>query len=108
MKRALAVVALSAAFLMGGGVLVGAMDPASGSAVPDSVAAELRGGCAGVGLNSCWLIGGPPCPQWAYCNGTQANADPGSVQQPWCFFQAGDGNYYCLNCSATYVSCGGS
>jgi hypothetical protein len=94
-----------AACLMAGGLLAGGIDLTPGSAVSDSVAADLHGGCAGVGQVVCG--GYIPCPQTCYLNGNQMDYDPGDIPVPQCFgwYDPDEDWQYCATAVLTYVSC---
>ena len=76
-----------------------------GTPVPDSVAGDLRGGCAGTGPAQC---GGfdLPCAMLCVTNGPKMDEDPNSVIAWWCSYRVNHENV-CYTCSANAVSCGG-
>ncbi len=74
-----------------------------GTAVSDELATQLRGGCAGIGTNSCGGID-LPCPQTCVGNGSAGDFDPNSVTAYYCECTVNSVRA-CLTCSANYVSC---
>jgi hypothetical protein len=102
MKNVLQVIAVLSTCCMVAGALVWVC-PATGSPVPDSVAAALHGGCAGVGTNTCSGID-LPCGLTGVGNGSESDNDPSSITAYWCITTV---NYetVCATCSANYVSC---
>ncbi len=108
MKRALTFMAIVSACFMGGGLLSGAIDLAPGSAVPDSVAAQLYGGCAGVCKADCGDAS--VCPRQAFTNNNCDPNPPNMNEQPggnknYCITKAGGMNV-CDTCGAYRQSCG--
>ena len=77
--------------------------PAPGKPVPDTVAAQLRGGCAGV-------CAAPQCTSpctgsgWVNCD-DDLSSDPGSIVSYYCRVIVNE-EWVCATCAAVYVSCG--
>jgi len=85
------------------GMLIGAINVSPGSAVPDNLAAQLRGGCVGVNTETCTVHYDNGCTaNNCSFNGIGVDADPGSSTWFYCADSGGD-CYSCLNTQ----SCGG-
>lgn len=91
------------ALFVAAGCLLTSDSASFGTAVSDNVAAELHGGCAGIGIgNGCTL-----CSSNVYTNGSDRDYDPGSITGYYCTTTV-NGKTVCKTCSSTRVSCGTS